>query len=83
MTEDGSTTIRISARAHAVLRDLADGEQRSLRQVLEHALGNYQRQRFLAVANRQYAALRDDPEAWAHEQAERDAWDPRPVVDTL
>jgi hypothetical protein len=43
--------------------------------IIERALENYRRQRFLTAANNQYAALRADPHAWKQELEERELWD--------
>lgn len=67
--------VRISEASHRRLRDLAEAEKTSVRSVLERAIEKYRRQRFLATANRQYAALRADSSAWTDEIAERRAWD--------
>jgi hypothetical protein len=68
-------TVRLNDSAHRALRDLADTEKAPLQTVLERAIENYRRQRFLEAANRTYAALRNDPAAWRHEQEERELWD--------
>jgi len=70
-----SSTVRISSNSHRALRDLAEGERVSLQTVVERAIENYRRQRFLEAANRQYAAQRANPSAWAEELAERELWD--------
>jgi predicted transcriptional regulator len=70
-----SSTVRISDSSHQALRELADCEQAPLQTVLERAIENYRRQRFLEAANRQYAALREDRGKWAEEQADRADWD--------
>lgn len=70
-----SSTVRLSAKAHSALRQLAAGEDTALQTVLERAIESYRRQRFLEAANRQYAALRADTEAWETELAERSEWD--------
>jgi 3-dehydroquinate dehydratase len=43
--------------------------------LLEVAVDLLERDRFLDSANAAYAALRDQPEAWAQEQEERAAWE--------
>jgi hypothetical protein len=43
--------------------------------VLEQALEQYRRQQLLDATNAAYAALRAAPEAWAHLEHERLAWD--------
>ena len=70
-----ASTVRISETSHRALRDLADREKAPLQTVLERAIENYRRQRFLEAANRQYARLRADGAEWAREIAERELWD--------
>lgn len=41
-----------------------------MRAVLDRALEQYRRQKFLMECDATYAALRQDPEAWAEYQAE-------------
>jgi predicted transcriptional regulator len=69
------STVRISEASHRALRDLAECEKAPLQTVLERAIENYRRQRFLEAANRQYAALRADAAAWKQETTERAEWD--------
>jgi predicted transcriptional regulator len=68
-------TVRISEASHQALKELADCEKAPLQTVLERAIENYRRQRFLEAANRRYAALREDRQTWAIERAERAEWD--------
>lgn len=68
-------TVRINKTMHEALRELAEREKAPLQTVLERAIENYRRQRFLEAANRQYAALRADEKAWQQELAEREQWD--------
>lgn len=67
-----STTIRVSARTHAVLRRLADDTGQPIQAVAEKAVDLYRRQRMLEQTNIAYAQLRSDASAWAEEQQERD-----------
>ncbi len=67
-------TVRIGETAHRKLRALADSERTTMRVVIERALEDYRRQRFLETANRQYSNLRHDDQAWRHELAERELW---------
>jgi hypothetical protein len=69
------STVRISESSHRALRDLAECEKAPLQTVLERAIENYRRRRFLEAANRQYAALREDAAAWQQETTERAEWD--------
>jgi predicted transcriptional regulator len=69
------STVRISEASHRALRDLAERERISLQTVVERAIEHYRRRRFLETANKRYAVLRSDPEAWAQEASERGIWD--------
>ena len=44
-------------------------------EVLDKAIENYRRQRFLAGLNADFAALRKNKAAWAEELADRRMWD--------
>lgn len=70
-----TTTIRVSRRTRDTLRELSHTSGYSLQQVLEEALGLYQRQQLLEAANAAYAALREDVDAWHELESERAAWD--------
>ena len=70
-----SATVRISAQSHLRLRELAAQDGEPMQAVLDKALEQYQRQKFLADCDAAYAALQQDPEAWAGYQAELAAWE--------
>ena len=67
--------VRISPRAHELLRQLADEEQRSMQSVLDRALERYRRERFLRAANADFAALKRDAKAWKQELRDRALWE--------
>ena len=69
-----ASTVRISEPSHQALRDLAEREQVSLQTVLERAIENYRRSRFLDALNARYEALRSDPQKWTAELNERNEW---------
>jgi hypothetical protein len=71
----GSATIRITNRSRETVRALARDMGLQQQEVLDRAVEAYRRQLFLQGANAAYAALRDNPAAWAAEQAERAVWD--------
>jgi len=70
-----STTIRISESSRKMLRELAQQEGESLQAVIDRAIENYRRQRFLEGLHNDFAALRNDDEGWKAEGEERSAWD--------
>lgn len=71
----GHTTVRITEGARNALRRLAEFEGRSMQEILEQAIENYRRQKFLDQVNAGYAALRQDPQAWRSYQEDMDLWD--------
>lgn len=70
-----SLTVRITETSHKMLQELAEQSGESMQAVLDKALEQYRRQRFLEAANADYAALRRKPEAWKEELEERKLWD--------
>ncbi|AGA31654.1 hypothetical protein [Singulisphaera acidiphila] len=70
-----SLTVRISRSAHATLRALSEEVDEPMTEVLDKAIQEYRRKRFLEGLNADFAALRENAEAWAEEQQEREAWD--------
>ena len=70
-----SFTVKIGSESHQTLQELAAKSGEPIQIILEKAIENYQRQLFLEEANQAFAALRNDPEAWQAEMAERSLWD--------
>jgi hypothetical protein len=70
-----SGTVRIRKETQNILRELAVSEGKPMQTILDFALEEYRRQRFLREANAAYATLRNDPTAWKAELAERKEWD--------
>ena len=68
-------TVRINQKSHNILRKIASTEGKPMQAILETAIEEYRRQRFLHEANAAYAALRNDPKQWKKELAERKEWD--------
>jgi len=74
-TTGENPNIRITPRSKAVLRALAKQEGKPMQAVLDEAIEHYHRDKFLDAVNAAYATLRDNPEAWKEERAERSLWD--------
>jgi hypothetical protein len=74
--------VRISPRAHELLRQLAEEEHQSMQSILDSAIEHYRRERFLRGANADFAALKSDPKAWKQEVRDRELWD-RTVADGI
>lgn len=68
-------TVRIKQKSHNTLRKMASTEGKPMQAILETAIEEYRRQRFLHEANAAYAALRNTPKQWKEELAERKEWD--------
>jgi len=70
-----SATVRISQTSLQALRQIAAQAGEPMQAILDKAIEAYRRQLFLKRANKAYATLREKPEAWQEEIAEREAWD--------
>ena len=67
--------VQISAEAHEFLRELSKERGVSITQLVDEAIERLLREEFLRKGNEDFARLREDPEAWAEELAERRLWD--------
>ena len=70
-----SCKVAIGSTSYKTLQELAARSGESIQEILDQAIEQYRRQKFLEEANKAYAALRNNPEAWASEIEEREAWD--------
>ncbi|MFB2897042.1 hypothetical protein ACE1CI_29355 [Aerosakkonemataceae cyanobacterium BLCC-F50] len=70
-----SCTVAIGSTSYKTLQEMAARSGESIQEILDKAIEQYRRQKFLEEANNAYAALRNNPEAWANEIEEREAWD--------
>jgi len=73
----GSRTpnVRISVHTHTLLRRLAAEEDDSMQAVLDKAIEQYRRDKFVRDANADFAALKRNKKAWKEELKERELWD--------
>jgi hypothetical protein len=69
------TTVRVRRSTHKVLANLARESHSSIQAVLDQVLETHRRAVFVQRTNEAYAALRNDPAAWAEYQKELAAWD--------
>jgi predicted transcriptional regulator len=70
-----ATTIRIRPKSHKALKEIAAITGQSLQDVLDQAIEEQQRRLYLEGANADYAALKENPKAWASFKKEMAAWD--------
>lgn len=68
-------TVPISQRTRDVLQEIARAEHESVQAVLEKAVEEYRRKKFLEDVNADYANLRQDREGWESLESERAEWD--------
>ena len=74
-TTTESPNIRISPKSKVALRELAKRAGKPMQAILDEAIDQYSRDKFLDEVNAAYARLRADPKAWKEELAERKEWD--------
>jgi len=65
-----STLVRVDAKLHATLREIAKAEHRPIGQIIEEAVRQYQREKFWKGVHEDLARLRADPAAWQDYQDE-------------
>lgn len=70
-----SSTIRISKESNSILREIAAQEKKSLQTILDAAIEDYRRRRFLQEANKAYSVLKENPKNWKVELEERKQWE--------
>lgn len=68
-------TIRLRPGAHEALKEIANATGQSLQDTLDRAIEDLKRKVYLEGLNADYAALRQDPAAWAEFQKETSDWD--------
>ncbi len=71
----GATTVRVSERAHGVLRQVAEDRNVSMTGAVDLLAEAWEKQRFFQAFHESFAALKADPDAWEEEQEERRLWD--------
>jgi predicted transcriptional regulator len=70
-----ATTVRISARAHDLLKRQAQETGQTMQVVLEEALELLRRKRFIDGVNADFTRVREDERAWSEMLDERSAWE--------
>jgi 23S rRNA pseudoU1915 N3-methylase RlmH len=70
-----SANVRIAPQTYDKLRVLAREAGTTMPQVLDEAIDELYRKRFLDACNAAYARIKKDKQAWQRELKERAAWD--------
>ncbi len=68
-------TVHVEDTLHLTLQSLAEDEGRPIARVLEDAVDQYRRARFLDEMREGYARLKQDPVSWQEYLAEAREWD--------
>lgn len=69
------TQVRVSNSTHQTLRSLSLEVGESMQTIIEQAVEQYQRRRFLEGLNQDFKALKEDAQSWQEELEERQLWD--------
>ena len=70
-----TTTVRISASAHILLKQQSQESGQTMQAMLEEAFELLRHKRFLDEVNAGYARVREDEHAWGEMLDERAAWE--------
>jgi hypothetical protein len=70
-----SATIRVPQTTRDILRDLSRHSGEPISELVARAVERLRREYFLEATNQAFASLREDPEVWQDELAERAEWD--------
>jgi len=70
-----ATMVRIKAETHQRLQRIAKSSKRTLPDVLDEAVRQYEKQRFLADCDAAYLRLRKNAREWQEELEERALWE--------
>ncbi|MBA2335430.1 MAG: toxin-antitoxin system protein [Pyrinomonadaceae bacterium] len=69
------TQVRISNTTHQILRNLSSEVGESMQSIIDEAIEQYRRRRFLDGLSQDFKTLKEDSQAWQEELEERSLWD--------
>ena len=69
------TQVRVSNSTHQILRYLSLEVGESMQTIIEQAVEQYRRRRFLEGLSQDFKNLKEDTESWQEELEERQLWD--------
>ena len=70
-----ATQVRVSNETHRLIRNLSTEIGESMQTIIEDALEQYRRRKFLEGLNEDFKALKENKDAWQEELEERKMWD--------
>jgi hypothetical protein len=68
-------TVRISPRAHRMLKEMSARTGMPMQLILDSAIEQERRRQFLTEANQSYEKVKSDVDAWDSLEQERAEWD--------
>ena len=69
-----TTQVRVSNSTHQTLRHLSMEVGESMQTIIEQAVEQYRRRRFLEGLSQDFKNLKEDTQAWQEELEERELW---------
>ena len=69
------TQVRVSSSTHQTLRSLSMEIGESMQTIIEQAVEQYRRRRFLEGLNQDFKTLKEETQSWQEELEERKLWD--------
>ena len=69
-----TTQVRVSSSTHQVLRSLSHEAGESMQTIIEQAVEQYRRRKFLEGLNQDFKTLKEDAQSWQEELEERELW---------
>jgi predicted CopG family antitoxin len=70
-----SVNVRISAHSYQVLKSLSKDGRNSMQSVIDQAIEDLRRRKFLEAANAAFSELKANAEEWNEELKERELWE--------
>lgn len=70
-----ATQVRVSNATHQLLQNLSEESGETMQTIIEEAVEQYRRRKFLEGLNEDFKSLREDEQAWRDELDERARWD--------
>ena len=70
-----TTQVRVSNSTHQTLRSLSTEAGESMQTIIEQAVEQYRRRRFLEGLSQDFKTLKEDSQSWQEELEERKLWD--------
>ncbi|MDQ2746157.1 MAG: toxin-antitoxin system protein [Acidobacteriota bacterium] len=67
--------VSISEKSQKIIRQISETENMAISDILDDAVEVYRRQKLLSRTNQAFQKLKEDPQAWREELADRQLWE--------